>query len=79
MKMFFTIQENDAGTMAYRNDYVETLQKSLKQARTLIAQLAIDSGAWMEVYEMRGDSVDMEYIRKHQDAEEKKPKDTDPS
>ena len=69
MKIYFTIHENDAGTEAYRTEYVESLQKTLKQARTLIAQLAIDSGAWMEVYEMRGDRVDMEYIRRKKEEE----------
>ena len=70
MKIYFTITENDVGSEAYRNEYVETMQKELKRLRTLIAQLAIDSGAWWEVYEMRGDAVDMEYIRKHQQSQE---------
>jgi len=64
MKMYFRITENDAGTEAYRNEYVESIQSELKRLRTLIAQLAIDSGAWWEVYQMRGDRVDMEYLRR---------------
>ena len=42
MKMYFTIHENDAGTEAYRNEYVETLQKTLKEARDILSNIDFD-------------------------------------
>ena len=31
MKMYFTIHKNDVGTEAYRNEYVESLQKEYRK------------------------------------------------